>query len=70
MKGRQLGRLRFIWEDNIKMNVNDIVCGFMWLRVDSRVGPCQHTNKPSGSTKGGGFLDQLIDYQILLHGLR
>jgi hypothetical protein len=29
------------------------------------VGSCEHNNEPSGSIKGGEFLDQLGDYQIL-----
>jgi len=29
------------------------------------VGSCEHDNEPSGSIKGGEFLDQLIDYAQL-----
>jgi len=29
------------------------------------VGHGEYKNKPSGSVKGGGFLDQLSDYQLL-----
>jgi hypothetical protein len=28
-------------------------------------GSCEHDNEPSGSIKGGEFLDQLNDYQDL-----
>jgi hypothetical protein len=28
-------------------------------------GPCEHGNEHSGSIKGGGFLDQLKDYERL-----
>jgi hypothetical protein len=28
-------------------------------------GSCEHGNQPSGSTKDGGFLAQLSDYQLL-----
>jgi hypothetical protein len=28
-------------------------------------GSCEHINEPSGSIKGGTFLDHLSDYQIL-----
>jgi hypothetical protein len=27
--------------------------------------PCEHCNEPSGSIKGGEFLDQLNDYYLL-----
>jgi hypothetical protein len=29
------------------------------------VGSCEHGNEPSGSMKGGEFLDQINDYQFL-----
>jgi hypothetical protein len=29
-------------------------------------GSCEHGNEPSGSIKGGEFLDQLSDYNVLM----
>lgn len=38
---------------------------FIWLRIRSRGGPYEHCNEPLDSTKGGKFLDEITDYQIL-----
>jgi hypothetical protein len=31
------------------------------------VGPCEHDNELSGSTKGGTLLDKLSDYKLISH---
>jgi len=31
-------------------------------------GSCEHGNEPSGSKKGGKFLDYLSDYELLKEG--
>jgi hypothetical protein len=31
--------------------------GFILLRIRTGGGPCEHVNEPSGSIKGGEFLD-------------
>jgi len=31
--------------------------GSMWLRIGPMAGCCEHGNEPSGSIKGGEFLD-------------
>jgi hypothetical protein len=36
--------------------------GFIWFMIGPVVGCCELGNKPSGSIKGGVFLDQLSDY--------
>jgi len=59
---RPLGRPRHRWEDNIKMNLQEVVCGDMdWIDVAKiRVklaGCCECGNEPSGSIKCEEFLD-------------
>jgi hypothetical protein len=58
-KGR-MGRPRHRWEDNIKMDLQEVGCGVWtgssWLRIaGSRHLKC--SNEPSGSIKLGEFLD-------------
>jgi hypothetical protein len=55
------------WENNIKIYLKVIGC-----ELDScgtgkgkAVGPYEHGNEPSGFTKGGEFLNQLSNYQLL-----
>jgi hypothetical protein len=48
---RQLGRARRRWEDNIKMDLQEVGC---W---DMVTGTCEYDNEPSGSIKCGEFLD-------------
>jgi hypothetical protein len=31
--------------------------GFIWLRIRTMAGSCEHANEPSGSIEGGEFLD-------------
>ena len=45
---RPLGRPRCRWEDNIKIDLEEVAC------------TCQCGNEPSGSIKCGEFLDELI----------
>jgi hypothetical protein len=60
---RPLGRPRSRWEDNIKMNLQEVGCGVTdWIRLaqDRQVADtCECGNEPSGSIKLGEFLDWL-----------
>jgi hypothetical protein len=61
---RPLGRLRPKWEDNIKMQFQEVGCGGMdWIDLaqDKRqlAGTCECGNEHSGYIKCGEFLDQL-----------
>ena len=63
LKGRRpLGRPRRRWVDNIRMDLQEVGCGYMdwiWL-VQDRDGladACRCGNEPSGSVKCGEFLD-------------
>ena len=52
---RPLGRPRHRWEDNIRMDLQEVGCGYMdWRQV---TGACECGNEPSGSVKCGEFLD-------------
>ena len=50
---RPLGRLRRRWEDNMKMDLQEVGCGIM----DCVAGTCDCGDEPSGSIKCGEFLD-------------
>jgi len=39
--------------------------GCIWLRIGLVAGPCEHGNEPSGSMKGGEFINWLSDYWLL-----
>ena len=59
---RPHGRPSHKWEDNIKMDLKEVGCGSIdWIDMaqDRRqvAGTCYWSNEPSGSTKGGEFLD-------------
>ena len=56
---RLLGRPRHRWEDNIKMDIQEVGCGVMdWMSGQGQVaGTCNCGNEPSGSIKCGEFLD-------------
>jgi hypothetical protein len=58
---RPLWRLRHRWEDNIKLDLQEVGCGvwtgLIWLRVKARAGTFECDNKPSGSIKCRDFLD-------------
>jgi hypothetical protein len=66
---RPLGRPRFRWEDNIKMDLTEIECGDEdWIHLAQegfQVGSCEHDNEHLSSTKGGEFTDLLSNYQVL-----
>jgi hypothetical protein len=58
---RPLGRLRHRWEDNIKMDFQEVGwgawTGSILLRVGKGGGFCKRGNEPSDSVKCGEFLD-------------
>jgi hypothetical protein len=58
---RPLERPKHRWEDNIKMNLQEVGCGgrtgLSWLRIEKVVGTCESGNEPSGAIKCGEFLD-------------
>ena len=59
---RPYGRPRHRWEDNIKMDLQEVGCGGMdWIQLaqdrEQVVGTCECGNEPSGSIKCGEFLD-------------
>ena len=52
-----LGRPRRRWEDNNKMDLQEVGCGGTdWIEL-AQVGSCEHGNEHSGSIKCGEFLD-------------
>jgi len=57
---RPLGRPRYRWEDNIKMDLWEVGGGGDWLELaqDSQMaGTCEYGDEPSGSIKCGEFLN-------------
>jgi hypothetical protein len=59
---RPLGRPRRRWEDDIKLDIQEVACGGYGLdRAGSGqgqvAGNCDCGNEPSGSIKCSGFLD-------------
>ena len=58
---RPLGKHRLIWEDNIKMDLQEVFCGHGLYQSGSGkeqvVGTCKCGNKFSGPIKCGEFLD-------------
>jgi hypothetical protein len=54
-----LGRPLRRWEDNIKMDLQEMGCGSMdWIELaQDRDRWCECGNEPSGSIKCGEFLD-------------
>jgi hypothetical protein len=59
---RLLGRPRRRWEDNIKMDLQEVECGvwtvLSWLKID-RLRALVNVNESSGSIKCREFLEQL-----------
>ena len=52
---RPLGRPSCRWEDNIKMNLQEVGCGGMdWIELAQ---DCECSDEPLGSIKCGEFLD-------------
>jgi hypothetical protein len=49
-------RPRHRWEGNIKMGLKKfdgmVWTRFIWLRIGTRAGSCEHGNEPLGSIKG------------------
>ena len=55
---RPLGKPRRRWEDNIKMDLQEVVCrGMDWIQLAQVAGTCECCNEPSGSIKCREFLD-------------
>jgi hypothetical protein len=58
---RPLGRPRRRWQDNIKMDFQEVGgvvgTGWSWLRIGTVAGTCECGNELSGSIKCGEFLD-------------
>jgi hypothetical protein len=59
---RPLGRPRLRWVDNIRMDLQEVQCGYMdWIRLaqdrDRWWTLVECGNEPSGSVKCGEFLD-------------
>jgi hypothetical protein len=57
-----LGSSRCRWEDNIRMDLSEIGWGGMdWIHLaqdrSQWLSSCEHGNEPSGSIKGGEYLD-------------
>ena len=59
-RNRPLGRSRRRWEDNIKMDLQEVGCGGIdWIQLAQGhvIGTFECGNEPSGSIKCGEFLD-------------
>jgi hypothetical protein len=58
---RPIGRRGLRWQDNIKMDLQEVGWGSMdWIELAQDregAGSCKCGNEPSGSTKCGEFLD-------------
>ena len=54
---RPLGRPRRRWEDNMKMDLQEVETGWSWLRMGQMAGTCECGNELSGSIKCGEFLE-------------
>jgi hypothetical protein len=58
---RPLGRPRHRWEDNIKMDLEEVGwgawTGLVWLRIGKVAGSCECSNELSVSIKCGEFVD-------------
>jgi len=55
---RPPGRPRRRWVDNIKMDLQEVECGYMdWIGLAQVADACESGNEPSGSVKCGEFLD-------------
>jgi hypothetical protein len=55
---RPVGRPRRRWEDNIRMDLRDVKCGFVdWMELAQVSCACECGDEPSGSIKCGEFLD-------------
>ena len=55
---RPLGRPRRRWADNIRMDLQEVGCGYMdWIGLAQYRDACECGNEPSGSVKCVEFLD-------------
>ena len=59
---RPLGRTRRRWVDNIRMDLQEVGCGYVdWIGLaqdrEKVADACECGNEPSGSVKCGEFLD-------------
>jgi hypothetical protein len=56
---RPLGRPRRRWKDNIRKDLREMGWEDVdWIHlIQDMTGSCEHGNEPSGSIKGGEFLD-------------
>ena len=53
---RPLGRTKHRCLDNIRMDLQEVGCGYMdWIGLAQDREPCECGNKPSGSVKCGGI---------------
>ena len=54
---RSLRRPRHRWEDNIKMDLQEVggSCGD-WMELGQVAGTCEYGEEPSGSKNAGNFL--------------
>ena len=65
---RPLERPRRRWEDNIKMDLQEVGCGG-WHRIGTRGGHFECGNEPSGCIKSGEFPDYLQNRLASQEGL-
>jgi hypothetical protein len=62
---RPLEKPRRRWEDNIKMDLQEVGCGGMdWIELAQDMGKWR-ADRPSGSVKCGEFIDWLRNGQLL-----
>ena len=56
---RQLGKPRRRWENNIKMDLQEVGWGMDWMDLARNMDRCfcEYGNEPSGSIKCEGFLE-------------
>jgi len=55
---RPLGRPRRRWVDNIRMDLQEVGCGYMdWIGLAQAADAFECGNEPWGSVKSGEFLD-------------
>jgi hypothetical protein len=55
---RPLGRPRRRWEDNVRIDLQEVGCGCKdWIGLAHVADACECGEEPSGSIKRGEFLD-------------
>jgi hypothetical protein len=64
-ENRSFGRRRRKWEYNIRKDLKEVGGEVDRIRYGTAADSCKHGNEPSGSVKGGVFLEYLSDYQLL-----